>query len=653
MPDVADELRARLARYRSDARYGIENFFKIQDKRHRRVVPLRFNEAQIRLNSLRNEFIRRRKPIRIVACKARRAGISTGVEAFLFHDTINNAETDSLIVANQGRPSENVLKMCTTFWRYLPEKIAGVGFRPRFPPAYNNNPPKDRLEFPDLNSNIFIASARSIDQYLSFGFHNIHATEVAYYKDGIDLFRALSPTLTDDPMSMLVQESTPNGKSGIGRYFFEQVMQAKENGEQHNWESEATRLLFIPWTEMKLSFALPFENDHKRKAFAHSLTAEELDLTKRFEHLELEQLLWRRATLQKNPFNTDPDIFMQEYPTDIATAFLSSGSMVFGRKHILRLMSRVRDPVWRGDVYWGDDPEEARRNPHYAVRRPVVLDRGDAIAALRPSNTNDRTFNNLKVWKWPTVGDRLFVCGDVGGGDPDTRGGDYSVLAVCRMDDTLDGRDEVIMTWRGHLNPVLFGELASALCWWCLSKVGDDVRAPELCLEWNGPGVSANTVVDKLNLYNNTYRYVSPSVHGQPKTKHIGFESNSRTKPMMVSYTQRHIEMDRISVWDETFVEELSSYRKVDDYGDDNSYVGDAGMHDDCVTALEIGILRMRQEAGTNEIATVAYTDENLEHDTDKGDIAWDLFSERSLDLEMYDEDEGGGEEVAYWSGAA
>ncbi len=916
----------------------------------------------------------------------------------MFHDTTTNENTGSLIVANQGTPSEQVLKMCTTYWQHMPETIAGLPFRPRFPSAYNNNPPKDRLEFPDINSRIVIASARSIDQHLGAGFHNIHATEVSRYKDGTDMFRALSPTLTDDPLSMLVQESTPNGKVGTGRYFYDQCMQAKENAEQGNWENEATRLLFITWMEMTKSFALPFENDDKRRAFAHSLGADELDLVRRFPQLELEQLLWRRATLQRNPFNTDPELFDQEYPclvygtlvgtnvgilqigevpagaqtalgtvrewrmtgvhecvrvetsmgytieatlthpiattdglfvmageslgreielqaprladsehvvryhplpvvearvaisplfarllgyymgdgslygatlefacsaidqdvvadvralieqffgstaidtigpkkgctrirhnstttrdvllalgvariekhakrvvcvpecifrsprpvvrefirglfeadgwisktkntvkfftkdekfsrdvqvlllafgihcnrrrvfkkgavishpgyeitlwsldaqkymaevgftsarknaapvlksgsgrtprvvgmkdtvvavtpigeqpvydievsgqhifdangilvhnTDLASAFLSSGSMVFGRKHIKRLLTRVCEPIWRGDVFWGDDDEEQRRNPHMACRKPHVLTRADAMAAGRKSHTNERTYNNLKVWKWPTKGDRLFVCGDVGGGDPDTRYGDYSVLAICRMDDTFDGRDEVIMTWRGHLNPVYFGELSSALSWWLLKKVGDSVRSPELVLEWNGPGVSANTTIDRQNLYPHTFRYIQPGVHGQPKTKHIGWESNAKTKPQMVNFTQRHIELDRIWIGDELMVEELSSYRQLDDYGDSSSYGGDAGTHDDSVTALEIGIVRMRQEAGTNELVPVIYTDENLEHDDQRDDVPWDSIAERAMELGSADDEDD--EELNYWSG--
>jgi hypothetical protein len=122
----------------------------------------------------------------------------------------------------------------------------------------------------------------------------------------------------------------------------------------------------------------------------------------------------------------------------------------------------------------------------------------------------------------------------------------------------------------------------------------------------------------------------------------------------MVAFTQRHIETDRISIWDENLVEELSSYRQMDDYGDASSYGGDAGTHDDLVTALEIGIVRMRQEAGTGEINAVQYIDENLARDEGAGDVPWDAISERNAELGMFeDTDDDEDDETPYWTGAA
>lgn len=623
--------------------------YKVLDAKQRKPVPFYFNEAQIVLHKRVRQFQRRNKPVRIVTCKSRRAGISSGVEALMYHDTTTNANTSSLIVGNQRGPSENVLRMCKRFWESTPEKIAGIPFRPRLPDSYRASWPRDRVEFPDLDSEILIGSAKSVDQYLSFGFQNIHATEVAYYDAGHDLFRALMPTLTNDAHSMLVMESTPAGKVGKGRYFFEQVMSAKDNDDANNWEHGAMHLVFVPWWEMRVSFALPFRNDAKRAAFAKSLSGNELDTIKRFPGLALEQMLWRRSTLAGPPFNNDEDFFDQEYPSDLATAFLSTGTTVFGRKHIKRLMSRTREPIWRGDVYFGaSDKANYSMHPREFVRKPMFMTRGEAQHENRKPHTNERTYNNLKVWRWPVKGDRVFICGDVCGGDPDTKNGDYSTLAVGVLNDYE--QDELIMTWRGHLNPLAFAEVACALAWAILSRVGEDVVAPMLAIEWNGPGVACNTYLDDKNLYPHTYRYVHPSVHGQKKTNHIGWESNDKTKPMMVKYTQRHIQMDLIDIPDEGTIEEMASYRQTDGYGGAGSFEGDAGVHDDRVTALEILVVLLRYAAGSNDAGAVS---EIIDiYDFEDGDTSWDPFDNPTgefLDLDG-ESDEGEQDETMFYS---
>ena len=599
------------------------------DAKKRQMVPLRYNEAQVALREEIEWFHGYRLPVRIVACKSRRAGISTGVEAEMYHDTSNNENTNTLIIANQGKPSENVLQMATRFWQSTPDQIAGIRIRPALPDSYRNNPPKDRLEFPELNSNFFVASARSLDQYLSFGFQNQHATEVGYYADGYGLFRALDPTLVDDSHSMQVLESTPNGMTGRGEFFYEQCMRANENVQDNVIERGVTRLLFIAWHQMAKSFSVPFADDGKRRAFGKTLKPHEKDWLARFEHISLEQIAWTRAIMRKPAFNNDPEMFDQEYPTDLATAFLSSGKSIFSRAAIKRYMSRVRPPIWRGDVYWGSSDKENKKDRIYdTVRRPKMLSHGEALAEGFSSHTIASNFNNLKVWEWPKKGDRLFIAGDVAGGDPDTNDGDYSILKVGRLNDSADV-DEVIMTWRGRLNPLDFGEVACALAWFCYIKTDDDsVAAPELAIEWNGPGVSCNTYIDKYKLYPHMFTYVQPSVKGQPKSKHIGWESNAKTKPMMVDYLQRSIERDLIDEPDETTILEMTAYRQIDDFGDSGSYGGQAGTHDDNVSALQILNVRLRynQATGTPEdVITIDDVDDSAD-DT----VPWDPFDRRS-----------------------
>jgi hypothetical protein len=609
----------RIQRLKTDPRFCIENLYVVWNQKVRKMVPFRFNEAQLKLHEEINWFKKENLPVRIWICKSRRAGISTGCEGEIYQDTTQFENTNSLIVANQSKPAENILKMCSRFWKYTPEQ-----FRPRLPPEYRGHPPKDRLEFPDLDSNLYVATARSLEQYLGFGFSNMHATEVARYKEGKELFVSLYATLVVDPHSMFFGESTPRGQ---GNFFHEQCMDAYANaGRRSNTEYGVFRLLFIPWHTMVKSYALPFDTPEQRHVFELGLTQTEKDLLRRFPHISLEQLKWRRAMLAGPPFNKNEELFDQEYPTDLETAFLSSGYSVFARSDLKRLVFNKRQPLWVGEIHWGQsDKKNERERPYDVVRRPAFLTRGEARAAGFAPHDIGGNATCLKVYRWPEKGERIVVAADVAGGEPhagDPEDRDFSTIQVIVAKDFEP--NEQIMVWRGQCNPLLFGEILSALCWALRYRVGDEVTAPLLVAEWNGPGVPCNTYIDRFTLYTNCFRYFNLGVHKQPKTKHIGWESNYKTKKFAVAALQFYVEKEDLEIPDEATILEMSAYR---DYGGDEW--GGEGVHDDLVSALYIACALIRMNmVGTAPVVPIDMS-------------AYDPLDDR--DVEAFDPwDEGG-----------
>lgn len=583
-------------------------------------MPLRFNEAQIRLYETYQWFKQKRFPIRIVICKSRRAGLSTGVESLIFDDTINNPNTYSLIVGNQVKPSENVLGMCHLFWKMMPKNVRFgdiiIPVRPQLPAQYNNKPPTDAMIFEEpLNSRIFIASAKSVDAYLSFGFQNIHATEASAYDDGTELFRAISSTVPDDPHTAMYIESTPRGQSGKGAWFHEQCMDAELRTKTSYGEY---KLVFIPWHEMKHSFAIPFEDMKDRSEFERSLRRDERDVQKQFD-CTLEQMKWYRTKHNQPPFNKEPDLFDQEFPSDLASAFLLSGTSVFTRGAIKRMMANVREPEWQGDVYWGDSDAKNKYAAAYdIVRRPRFLSPGDAQASGYASHTSvDRTFNNLRVYRWPRRGERLIIAADIGRGNPATNDGDYSTAGVFVLNEM--GRDELIATWRGRLNTIAYGEVLAALAWGMTYMVGSDVKKPLLVPEWTGPGSATCGYIDEKNLYE-VDRYRMPGVHGMPKSKHIGWESNAKTTPTAVGWMVKMVEQDLIDVPDKDVILEMSGYRQTGGFADDGSFEGSGG-HDDFVAMFRIGcaILRLERspQPGAFDVLEVDLDDYRSGHEED------------------------------------
>lgn len=587
---ASDEaLLAKLERFRNDPRFAIENTFKIKAYGQRQLAPLLFNEAQMRLYEAHQYFRERRMPVRIIVVKARRVGLSTGVESLLFHDTITNPLTNSLIVTHQLKPSENVLAMCARFWKNLPEHVVHTvngkptrfDVRPKLLAKYNEVPSSDKMEFDEpLLSNVYICSANSYDAYLSFDFQNVHFSEASRFPNAEEAFRSIMPTLGEAAHTAVYVESTAAGKSGKGEWFCEQAEDAFLNSGRTRYGQ--MKLVFVPWHEMRKSFAIPFVDMSERAEFQRNLRADERDIMKQFPHVSLEQMKWYVAKHNDPPYNKRPELFLQEYPGTLTEAFLSSGESVFSIPALTRLSARVKEPLWRGDVYWGDSDAKNRFDSLYnLVRRPRFLSVAEARAEGFAQHDTANTGDSLKVWRWPTRGERLVIGADIGAGNPLTEKGDYSTACVLARSDF--GRDELIMTWRGKINTIAFGHVLSALAWGCMNMVGSNgyvILAPE----WTGPGTATCTEIDHHKLYT-LWHYRVPGTSGTPESKHIGWESNLKTKPFAVNTMVRAVEEDNVNIYSEELVMEMSSYRLLsrmdEEYGGEN-------RHDDLVSSFYI-----------------------------------------------------------------
>jgi len=169
--------------------------------------------------------------------------------------------------------------------------------------------------------------------------------------------------------------------------------------------------------------------------------------------------------------------------------------------------------------------------------------------------------------------------------------------------------------------------------------------------EWTGPGAAMCSYIDKKGLYPMLYRYQDFVKIGAPATRTIGWESNAKTKPIMVSYTCRMVENDLIDIPDEEVVTQMSTYKQLDSYGDASSYGGAGGRHDDLVSALQIlcVLLRIRAQVFGPEADEPGDTNDFSALDYDEDDIPWDPFElvgaglpgfqKRDVDEESLEED--------------
>ena len=158
-------------------------------------------------------------------------------------------------------------------------------------------------------------------------------------------------TIPDNPDSELILESTANGTSGDGAYFYNMVQLGLE-------EKSDFLTLFYPWF---------LQAEYKRTVIEPvKLDDEEIEL-KRIYNLTNEQLMWRRAKLQSD-FKGREYLFKQEYPSSIQEAFVTSSNALIPLNYI----------------------ESSRKNTGLTREgRPIVI-------GIDPARSSDRTIITIR-----------------------------------------------------------------------------------------------------------------------------------------------------------------------------------------------------------------------------------------------------------------
>lgn len=100
----------------------IENYIKIQDK-NTNVIPLIFNEPQMKLYNVIKKMHQEQKPIRIIILKARQMGFSTETTSIIFKNVVTKHNYKAGIIAHQEDSTANLFNMCKRMFEYLPNEI--------------------------------------------------------------------------------------------------------------------------------------------------------------------------------------------------------------------------------------------------------------------------------------------------------------------------------------------------------------------------------------------------------------------------------------------------------------------------------------------------------------------------------------------------
>lgn len=333
---------------------------------------------------------------------------------------------------------------------------------------------------------------------------------------------AILETLVDG--GRLVIESTANGIN----HLYEEWNKAV-NGEN------LFKPFFYGWIDEEMH-ADEYKDYSKRYKAIHGkhLEMDELDEKEQGyfnQGATLEQLEWRRVRIS----NSGEDKFNQEMPADPLCAFISSSRAVFSASLIQSQYDAVKS---------------LKTLNNNAVSMPQ---------ALKPY------IANLTLWDIPKNGERYVISCDSAEG----LGKDYSDIEVYSESGIQFAQ------WRSNkTEPYKIAEILNALgLWFNKATIGVEKAS------------TGGQILDKLKneyKYRALYKHKDYDAKGNAKKK-LGYCTNSKTKPIMISDLQEWFNERLILIKSPVTLSEMKTYMF-----DGSSTNAVRGLHDDSVMSTSI-----------------------------------------------------------------
>lgn len=498
------------------------------------VVPLVPNWAQREYLDTFERLMTDRGRARIIVLKARQLGLSTITEACMFAMCFLYERYRGLVVSHEADSAEHLLSMTQTYWDTFP-------FKALYSTKYEA---RNQLAWTESGSHIRVATAKNVGAGRSKTIDFLHASEVAFWLNANALMTGLSKSIHETPGTVVVLESTANGR---GNYFHEMWEGAMSGDNDYT-------PLFFPW-----------QNHPEYTASFLGLTTvlgalNEEERVLRRMGVDDDHLAWRRYAI-RNLCNHDLLQFMQEYPATPEEAFISTGHNVFPADGL----KSHYDPQ---DGYRGKLVRTGENSCKF-VPDPA----GPLTIYSHPSPNRD--------WGQYIIG-----------GDPSrVTYGDYAVAQV------LNRRTmEQVATWRGKSEP---GAFASELV-----KLGIYYNEALLCPEKQGAGYMTIGKLLGLNYPHIIRLGKADKTPGKVNADQWGWDTNVATKHEAIGWLLEHFAtplaqdaagryVSGLLVHDRATYSELCNYVALDNGGYGN---GAAANHDDTVMALAIAVTCHQKE---------------------------------------------------------
>lgn len=551
---------------------------KVRPKGGGYVVPFLFNQVQRRIWREMCSRIAAGEPLWYVLLKFRQAGMSTFWCAWIFWQTWRQNDVNALIVAHVDATGEVMIQNFRVFYDELPEM-----FRPKLRDGNSSTSiPRDECYFADRRSGTTLHLAKVGDKHDPRGPQPSHVleTEHSSYPNPEALNGALLPSLPTFGsearlQSSFVIEATPKGQNA----FHDDYWSAKR------MEYGDFRALFFPWFlfDEQYSAAPP-----KNWKMTDEESAERKRLTAlRMEHpfedgggkpVTREQMWWRTNTIQTD-FKGSADWFDQEYPSDDVTCWMLASKSVFREYGRYLLDCCVEADEYAAETWAG-----------FTVNGRPVITKGPVQIKLLPEIIEKQRWKTIqytdfeihphgkwKVWAPPQPGHKYCI-----GADPAIGLQDADPSAICVIDVT-EARQ--VAEFCDTMGPERFAmEIAAAGYWY-----NQALLVPEI----NNIGYVVLTQLMSVILYPNMYRWPKWD-EPQAWTKKRGWETNNRTKQLMVSAMITNIEDETIRIASRDLYAELSTFEQKQE-SDFFVFNAQKGRHDDRVMAFGLALAGIEQ----------------------------------------------------------
>lgn len=589
--DLRENLITQLLRSRAkhDVCFFFLVYWRIRPKDFGDNIPFKLRAVQMRFIALCEEMRLSGKPLRYIILKARQAGISTLIDAYIgWYQIMWEKSKDSLIVGHQSDASVEVEDMYKTAINLLPDYLF-------YEPGEEVSLKGDKItgsktqnisHIPARNCKIKTGSAVNPEGARGGASSLIHYTEVAFWPETgkikpRNLIKSATSATGGRPGTMVFFESTPNGQN-----FYKDEWDRAGQYDDYGEKVSAYYQFFIAWWHIDLYRTTPPD----MRQFCRQLIERRDDKNGGWQYLywlwtigaTLEGIYWYYQTRKEYQ---SADDMQQEFPSDPIEAFKYAGRLEYDLYLCEKRKKSCRQCQWRGDIE-GDAPK--------------------GELSVRNLRFFESEAGCLQVWAKPDKKLRLFnrylISVDIGGKYATS---DWSVITVFdRAPMMLDKEGHlnenagpvVVAEWRGHVDPDLLAIKCAQLAIWYNNAILV-IENNTAYSRYNG---TANDDVTELffpvllPLYTeNLYRHNQSETKVTPSAEtRWGFNTNRNTKTAVVKYLGQCLRDNTYVEREKGAIDEMETFMKYPN----GTFGAVEGKHDDRVMSRAIGLYVSRFE---------------------------------------------------------